>query len=181
MGKLTVSEQNNLNQIVEKIDNLYTNVKNNVLELADIIHQANKSKVLRLQLLTELKERKIMKESTFSIFNTIGSQRILFQPEIKKYLPSTQVSLYKISTKLTTDDIKNNVKKGNISPNSSDDEIIELINSVNEVQGKTESTDRKLFTVKTTQKNYTKYKMYKNKDKIKLALEKKFPFLKITS
>ena len=45
MGKLTVLEQNNLNQIVEKIDNLYTNVKNNVLELADIIHQANKSKV----------------------------------------------------------------------------------------------------------------------------------------
>jgi acyl-[acyl carrier protein]--UDP-N-acetylglucosamine O-acyltransferase len=62
-----------------------------------------------------------------------------------------------------------------------DDEIIELINNVNEVQGKTESTDRKLFTVKTTQKNYTKYKMDKNKDKIKEALEKKFPFLKITS
>lgn len=181
MGKLTVLEQNNLNQIVEKIDNLYTNVKNNVLELADIIHQAHKSKVLRLQLLTELKERKIMKESTFSIFNTIGSQRILFQPEIKKYLPSTQVSLYKISTKLTTDDIKNNVKKGNILPNSSEDEIIDLINSVNEVQGKTESTDRKLFTVKTTQKNYTKYKMYKNKDLIKEAIEKKFPYLKITS
>ena len=122
-----------------------------------------------------------MKESTFSIFNTIGSQRILFQPEIKKYLPSTQVSLYKISTKLTTDDIKNNVKKGNILPNSSEDEIIDLINSVNEVQGKTESTDRKLFTVKTTQKNYTKYKMDKNKDKIKKDIEKKFPFLKITS
>ena len=181
MGKLTVSEHNNLNQIIERIDNLYTNVKNNVLELADIIHQTHKSKVLRLQLLTELKERKIMKESTFSIFNTIGSQRILFQPEIKKYLPSTQVSLYKISTKLTTDDIKNNVKKGNILPNSSEDEIIDLINSVNEVQGKTESTDRKLFTVKTTQKNYTKYKMDKNKDKIKKDIEKKFPFLKITS
>jgi hypothetical protein len=86
-----------------------------------------------------------------------------------------------VATKLTTDDIKSNVKKGNILPNSSDDEIIELINNINEVQGKTESTDRKLFTVKTTQKNYTKYKMYKNKDKIKKAIEKKFPFLKITS
>jgi len=181
MGKLTVSEQNNLNQIVETIDNLYTNVKNNVLELADIIHQAHKSKVLRLQLLTELKERGIMKESTFSIFNSIGSARILFQPEIKKFLPSSQNALYRVATKLTTDDIKSNVKKGNISPNSSDDEIIELINNVNEVQGKTESTDRKLFTVKTTQKNYTKYKMYKNKDKIKKAIEKKFPFLKITN
>jgi hypothetical protein len=93
--------------------------------LADIIHQTNKSKVLRLQLLTELKERKIMKESTFSIFNSIGSARILFQPEIKKFLPSSQNALYRVATKLTTDDIKNNVKKGNILPNSSEDEIIE--------------------------------------------------------
>lgn len=181
MGKLTISEQDELNQVVEKIDNLFTDVKNNVLEIADIIHQAHKSKVMRLQLLTKLKERGIMKESTFSIFNSIGSSRILFQPEIKKYLPPSQNSLYRVATKLTTDDIKNNVKKGKISPNSSDDEIIELINDINEVQGKTESIDRKLFTVKTTQKNYTKYKMNKNKEKIKKAIEKKFPFLKITS
>jgi polyhydroxyalkanoate synthesis regulator phasin len=180
MGKLTVTEEEQLNQVVDKIDNLYTDVKNNVLELADIIHQTDKSKVMRLELLTRLKERKIMKESTFSIFNSIGRQRILFQPEIKKYLPPSQNSLYRIGTKLSTDDIKNNVKKGKISTNSTDDEIIELINEINEVKGKSESIDRKLFTVKATQENYTKYKMKKNKDKIKKALEKKFPYLKIT-
>jgi hypothetical protein len=181
MSKLTIPNKNKVNQIVDKINNLYTNVKNNVLELADTIYQAHKDKVIRKQLLTELIERKIMKESTFSIFNTIGKKQLLFQPQIRKYLPSTQVSLYKIATKLTEDDIKKNIEKGKISQNSSEDEIIELINSTNEVQGKSESTDRKLFTVKITQKNYTKYKMNKKKDELKKKIEKTFPYLKITS
>lgn len=178
---LTVSQKQKLDDTVEKIGVLFSSVRTNVIELAKLIVNTEKDKVLRVRLLEELKTRKVMNESTYSQLRTIGYKTTLQEPHILPFLPRTQTTIYQIAKELTSEEIELNIKKKKINELSTNDDIIDIINEKKDKSGSGNKTDRKLFTVKISQENFKKYNLNEGKDKLKKKIENAFPYLKITN
>jgi len=181
MSSLTIRQKEKLEPVIEKLLDLSVQFTKNILEIGNIIHQANKDKdlregdVLKMELVTV---RKIMSESQYSYFKTIGDNRELHKPEISKFLPNSQDSLRKIASLIPPITLRELIKNGTVNTSMTVQEVNNIINNLKNTKKNTTKKGERLFTISISYDNLKKYK--KEIKTIKTQILKLFPFLNIT-
>jgi len=173
-----------LKNAVAKLEDLFIQFKKNTLEIANIIYETRKDKeIYNVKEGDKLKDylttNKIMSETAYSCFLSIGKAQYLQKPEMIEYIPLHQQSLYLISKDIQVSDLQTLIKQKKITPTTTIAELTDIINNLKNTKKNTSKKPTRLFTISIS---YDDFKKHKGEIKtIKAKIEQLFPYLKITN
>ena len=183
MSKLPIDLSSKLKPIVQKLVGLAVLIRKNTFEIANTIYLARKDReIYNVKEGDKLKDflitNNVMSESAYSIFLTIGKNQYLQKPDIVKYLPIHQQSLYLIASKIQKDELKTLVDKKKITPSSTVEDINQIVNNLRDTKKPTSKKQTRLYTISI---EYDDLKKHKSELKmIPIKILNLFPYLKIT-